>query len=108
MSPLRNSDHGREPPGSAACANRRAGGAARWLALAVVTAAATVSGAGLAATPTLADTTVAVTTTADETSPGDGACSLREAILYVQKLNSGYTDSPVFTQLVIWLRSADG
>jgi CSLREA domain-containing protein len=65
--------------------------AARWLALAVLAAAA----AGFAATPALADSAVTVTTTSDENNAGDGACSLREAILYAENLNGSNTDCGV-------------
>ena len=93
MSILTARDHGREPPADARSRpGQRAGGAARWLALAVITAAGALSGAGLAATPARAATTVMVNTTSDEVTPADGACSLREAILYAENLNGSTTD----------------
>ena len=67
-------------------------GGARRAALAVLVAAATVVTGGVTAWPALADTTVTVTTTTDENTPGDGACSLREALLYAQGLNGSNTD----------------
>jgi CSLREA domain-containing protein len=66
-------------------------GAARWLALVVLAAAGAGLGGGLAASPALASSFVSVTTTADETAV-DGACSLREAILYAQNMTGGNTD----------------
>ena len=56
-------------------------------------AAAAAGFAGAVTAPAaLADSAVTVSTTADETSPGDGACSLREAILYAEHLNGSNHD----------------
>jgi hypothetical protein len=46
----------------------------------------------LAASPALAGSLVTVTTTTAETTAGDGACSLAEALAYAQRLNGSNTD----------------
>lgn len=83
---------GRAGPGARGFGIGWAGGrgAAGWLAL-VVLAVATAGFGGLAASPALAGSFVTVTTTSDENAV-DGACSLREAILYAQNQNAGDTD----------------
>jgi CSLREA domain-containing protein len=46
----------------------------------------------LATAPAVADTTVTVNTATDETAPGDGICSLREAIAYADGANGADHD----------------
>jgi len=70
---------------------RRARPVVGRLALVVLAVAAAGAGGALAASPALASSFVTVTTTSDE-NVVDGACSLREAILYAQNLNGGNTD----------------
>ncbi len=67
-------------------------GAARWLALGALAVAGAGLGGWFTAGPALADSAVTVTTTALESTPGDGACSLAEAIAYAQGQNGTNAD----------------
>ena len=54
----------------------------RWVLGLISLALALGGSGGVAAAPALADTTINVNTTADESTPGDGTCSLREALAF--------------------------